>query len=281
MTLSIKEREKRVLEYLEQNKNYREIQALFHISSREISFIAKKAKAKKEKEEETKLQRSLTSKAYKLYSKGKDPLYVATTLGIVAQEAKKLYMDYLELKGCHHVVEVLQQFDRQTIRNFSKSYTTNDNRIDEKKLIEAIKISTNLPKIKEEYNIILPELQDLRNQRNYYNSENKLLISKNLELQEGLSFARNRTKEYITELLKQKEPYIRASIMTIIKIIKEDPEKKILINNNNNNVHSSDQIISEMVAKFYDTISETIVLSITHLTNNNYDRYNNQEKNII
>ena len=64
MTLSIKEREKRVLEYLEQNKNYREIQALFHISSREISFIAKKAKAKKEKEEETKLQRSLTSKAY-------------------------------------------------------------------------------------------------------------------------------------------------------------------------------------------------------------------------
>jgi hypothetical protein len=281
MTLSIKEREKRVLECLDQNKNYREIQALFHISSREISFIAKKAKAKKEKEEETKLQRSLTSKAYKLYSKRKDPLYVATTLGIVAQEAKKLYMDYLELKGCHHIVEVLQQFDRQTIRNFSKSYTTNDNRIDEKKLIEAIKISPNLPKIKEEYNIILPELQDLRNQRNYYNSENKLLISKNLELQEGLSFARNRTKEYITELLKQKEPYIRASIMTIIKIIKEDPEKKILINNNNNNVHSSDQIISEMVAKFYDTISETIVLSITDLTNNNYDRYNNQEKNII
>jgi hypothetical protein len=281
MTLSIKEREKRVLECLDQNKNYREIQALFHISSREISFIAKKAKAKKEKEEETKLQRSLTSKAYKLYSKRKDPLYVATTLGIVAQEAKKLYMDYLELKGCHHIVEVLQQFDRQTIRNFSKSYTTNDNRIDEKKLIEAIKISPNLPKIKEEYNIILPKLQDLRNQRNYYNSENKLLISKNLELQEGLSFARNRTKEYITELLKQKEPYIRASIMTIIKIIKEDPEKKILINNNNNKIHSSDQIISEMVAKFYDTISETIVLSITHLTNNNYDRYNNQEKNII
>jgi hypothetical protein len=281
MTLSIKEREKRVLECLDQNKNYREIQALFHISSREISFIAKKAKAKKEKEEETKLQRSLTSKAYKLYSKRKDPLYVATTLGIVAQEAKKLYMDYLELKGCHHIVEVLQQFDRQTIRNFSKSYTTNDNRIDEKKLIEAIKISPNLPKIKEEYNIILPKLQDLRNQRNYYNSENKLLISKNLELQEGLSFALNRTKEYITELLKQKEPYIRASIMTIIKIIKEDPEKKILINNDNNKIHSSDQIISEMVSKFYDTISETIVLSITHLTNNNYDRYNNQEKNII
>lgn len=124
MTLSIKEREKRVLECLEQNKNYREIQALFHISPREISSIVKKANAKKDKEEEKKLQRSLTSKAYKLYSKRKDPLHVATTFGIGAQEAKKLYMDYLELKGCHHVGEVLQQFDIQTIRNFSKSYTT-------------------------------------------------------------------------------------------------------------------------------------------------------------
>src|ERR671912_1190820 len=275
MIISTKEREKRVLEWLEQNKSYREIQDQFHISSREISSIVKKAKEKKDKEEEKKIQRSLTSKAYKLYSKGKDPLHVATTLGIEAPETKKLYMDYLDLKGCHHVVEVLQQFDIQTIRNFSKSYMGNDNRIDENKLIEAIKISAILPKIKEEYNIISSQLPDLRNQRNYYDSQNKLLIIKDLELRDGLSFARNRTKEYITELLKQKDPYIRASIMTIIKIIKEDPYKEILINNNNN-VRSSDQIISEVVDKFYDTISETIVLSVT--PNNNYDyMYNNQE----
>jgi hypothetical protein len=77
-------------------------------------------------------------------------------------------------------------------------------------------------------------------------------------------------------LLKQKDPYIRASIMTIIKIIKEDPEKEILMNNNN--LRSSDQKISEMVAKFYDTISETIVNNINNSKNNNYDIYNNQEK---
>ncbi len=283
MSLSTKEREKHVLECLGQNKNYREIQDLFHISPREISSIVKKAKEKKDKEEEKKLQRSLISKAYKLYSKGKDPLHVATTLGIGAPEAKKLYSDYLDLKGYYHIAEVLQQFDIQTIRNFSKSYMANDNnRIDEKKLIEASKISTNLPKIKEEYNVILSQLPELRKERNDYQSQKNLLINKILELQDELSLAQNRTKEYITELLKQKEPYIRASIMTIIKIIKEDPEKKFIINNNNN-VHSSDQIISEMVAKFYDAISETIVLSITNLNfnnnnNNNYDRYNNQEK---
>jgi hypothetical protein len=210
-----------------------------------------------------------------LYTKGKNPLYVATTLGIGASEAKKIYMDYLD-QGCYHLVEVLQQFNRQTIQNFSKAYMTNDNRIDEKKLFEAIKISTNLPKIKE-YSSISSQLRELRNQRDSYYSHNNFLINKNLELQDGLSLTRNKIKEHITKLLKQKDSYIRLSIMTILKIIK-DPEKEILLNNNN--LRSSDQKISEMVAKFHDTISETIVHSIINSNNNNYNynMYNNQEK---
>ena len=278
MNLSTKEREKRVLECIAQNKNYREIQSLFHISSREISSIVKKEKAKTDKEEEEKLQRSITSKAYKLYRKGKDPLNVVTRLGIEAPEAKKLYMDYLELKGCRHIVEVLQQFDIQTIRDFSKSYTTNDNRIDEKKLTEAIKISTSLPKIKEEYNNKLPQLRFLREQRDYFYSQNYYLINQNLELQDQLSLTRNKTKEYITGILRRKDPYFRLSIITILKIIKEDSEKEILLNNNNN-LHSSDQIVSEIVSKFDDAISETIVNSIMNSSdNNNNNMYNSQEK---
>ena len=62
--------------------------------------------------------------------------------------------------------------------------------------------------------------------------------------------------------------------MTILNIIKEDPEKELIFSNN---LHHSDQKITEMVAKFHDAISETIVNSITNL-NNNYDMYNNQEK---
>ena len=292
MSLSTKEREKRVLECLEQNKNYREIQAQLHISSREVSSIAKKAKEKKDKEEEKKLQRSLTSKAYKLFAKGKDLLHVATTLGIGAPETKKLYLDYLDLKGYHHIAEVLQQFDIQTIKNFSKSYTTNDNRIDEKKLIEAIKISTGLPKIKEEYNnkssqlrLLQEQLTFLREQIDLFSSRNNFLLHKNLELLDEFNFIRNKIKEDSIGILKTKDPFIRSSIITILKIIKDDPEKEILINNNNNNnnknnnnLHSFDQKISEMVAKFIDTISETIVNSIINSKNNNYNTYNSQEK---
>ena len=115
-------------------------------------------------------------------------LHVATTLGIEAPEARKIYTDYLDLKGCHHLVEVLQQFDRKTIRNFSNSYMTKDNKIDEQKIIEAINISMNLPKIKEEYYNILSQLRNLRNQRDKSLSENKLLINKNLNLQDDINF---------------------------------------------------------------------------------------------
>jgi hypothetical protein len=270
--------EKHVLECLGQNKNYREIQDLFHISPREISSIIKKAKEKKDKEEEKKLQRSLISKAYKLYSKGKDPLHVATTLGIGAPEAKKLYIDYLDLKGYYHIAEVLQQFDIQTIRNFSKSYMTDDKRIDEKKLIEAIKISTSLSKIKEEYNTKSSQLRLLQEQIDYFYPRNKFLINKNLELQDEFNLTQNKIKEYITDLLRQKEPYIRATVVKILNIIKEDPEKEILINNNNNNLHFSDQKISEIVAKVKDTISEIIVNSLINSNSRNYDVYNSQEK---
>ena len=247
MILSTKEKEKRVLEYLEQNKSYQEIQDQIHISSRDISFIGKKAKEKKDKEEEKKIQTSITSKAYKLFTKGKDLLHVATTLGIEAQEVRKLYTDYLDLKGYHYIVKVLQQFERRTIRNFSKPYN------------------------------ISSQLKGLQDQRDYYHHHNDFLFSKNFELQDELSLIRNKIKADITELLKLKDPYIRASIMTILKIIIEDPEKEILINNNN--LHPSDQKISEVVAKFHDTISETIVNNIINSkNNNNYNMYNNQEK---
>ena len=65
--------------------------------------------------------------------------------------------------------------------------------------------------------------------------------------------------------------------MTVLKIIIEDPEKEILIDNNN--LHPSDQKISEVVAKFNDAISETIVNNIINSkNNNNYNMYNNREK---
>ena len=51
MIISAEEREKLVVEYLEKNIPYKEIEGLLHISSRDISLIQKNAREKKEKEE--------------------------------------------------------------------------------------------------------------------------------------------------------------------------------------------------------------------------------------
>jgi hypothetical protein len=72
---------------------------------------------------------------------------------------------------------------------------TKDNEIDEQKIIEAINMSMNLPKIKEEYNNISSQLRNLRDQRNFYLSENKLLINKNLVLEDELILTWKKIKD--------------------------------------------------------------------------------------
>ena len=69
MIISAEEREKLVVEYLEKNIPYKEIENLLHISSRDISIIQKKAREKKEKEEKNEIITSVTSKALKLFYK--------------------------------------------------------------------------------------------------------------------------------------------------------------------------------------------------------------------
>jgi hypothetical protein len=54
MIISSEEREKRVLEYLEESKSYKEIENLLHISSRDISIIQKKTREKKRKKKKKK-----------------------------------------------------------------------------------------------------------------------------------------------------------------------------------------------------------------------------------
>ena len=71
MILSTKEKEKRVLECLDQNKSYREIEDLYHISSRDISLIVKKAREKKDREEERKYRHLLPQKPINCLQKGR------------------------------------------------------------------------------------------------------------------------------------------------------------------------------------------------------------------
>jgi hypothetical protein len=143
-----------------------------------------------------------------------------------------------------------------------------ENGIGKKEIVEAVKMSNDLPNIKEEYHNISNELSDLQKERDFYISDNKLLISKNCELNDECNSLllkiesknkmlqltedelnkkreildtitdseeyvtlKNRIEEQVNDFLNQKKELLKLAATTILNIIKKDPEKETIINN--------------------------------------------------
>ena len=183
MDLSVKEKEKYVLKLRQEGKTYRDIAHELLISPREISKILKKANGEMEEKERKKIVLSNTAKALQLYKKGKSPTEVAIKLDLSPQEAQSLYSNYLSLNNLHHFIETFKQFDNESLQDFIDCYNfMKENGIAKREMIETIKMSNELSKIKEEYQDISNELTELQKERDFYILDNKLLISKNSEM---------------------------------------------------------------------------------------------------
>ena len=105
------------------------------------------------------------------------------------QEAQSLYINYLSLNNLHHFVETFKQFDDVSLQDFIGYYNfMKENGIGKKEIVEAIKISNDFPIIKEEYHDISDQLTELREQRDFYLPDNKILICKNCELNNDVQF---------------------------------------------------------------------------------------------
>lgn len=84
------ERRKRIIDlYFNQHKSYAEIAEIERISPRDIHAIIKKEEARRQKYKHEKQQQEISSKAYKLFSKGKRPLAVAIELNLREPQATK------------------------------------------------------------------------------------------------------------------------------------------------------------------------------------------------
>lgn len=159
-----------------------------------------------------------------------------------------------------------------------------ENGITKEEIVEAIKISNDYPIIKEEYQDISDQLKELQRQRDFYISDNKLLMLKNCELNneynslvskiesekkileltenelnkkreildtiknsEDYAILKNKIEQQVNDFLNQKKDFFKLTIMTILDIIKKDPKKEILINNilnPNENLESGFYLIS-------------------------------------
>jgi hypothetical protein len=185
------------------------------------------------------------------------------------QESKTLYANYLYLNNLHHFVERFKEFDNDSLQDFIDYYGfMKGNGITKEEIVEAIKISNDYPKIKEEYYSISDELKEIKRQRDFYLSDNKILMSKNFEMNNECNLIlskigsqnkllqltenelnkkrelldiltnsgeyailKNRIEEQVNEFLIQKKEFFKLIAMTILNIIKEDPKKETLVNN--------------------------------------------------
>jgi DNA-binding CsgD family transcriptional regulator len=107
------ERERLVLELYNQGKTYREISKEARISPRDIGVILNKVMEEKkteakgqhhnnaDAEKNQEQQLSLSTQAYKLFSKGKTPLEVSIELNLRESEATKFCREYWKLKQLH------------------------------------------------------------------------------------------------------------------------------------------------------------------------------------
>ena len=309
MDLSVKEKEKYVLKLREEGKTYRDIAHELLISPREISKILKKANGEMEEKEKKKIVLSNTAKALQLYKKGKSPTEVAIKLDLSPQEARSLYLDYLSLNNHHHFTETFKQFDNDSLQDIINLFhLMKQEGIGKKEIVETSKMINDLRKIKEEYYDISDQLSDLQKQRDFYLSDNKLLINKNFEMNnesnsllsklesdksilqvtenelnkkrdlldtiknsEDYATLKKQIGEQINDFLNQKNEFFKLAVMTILKIMKEDPEKEMVINNiinSNENPDSEFYLISyeEKIAQIAADTLQNFALEIN--TNN-------------
>jgi predicted DNA-binding protein YlxM (UPF0122 family) len=84
--------------YFNQHKSYAEIAQIEKMSPRDIHDIIKEEEARRQKYKDKQQQEETSSKAYRLFSKGKQPIEVAIALILREPEATKLYR-VLEVKA--------------------------------------------------------------------------------------------------------------------------------------------------------------------------------------
>jgi hypothetical protein len=143
----------------------------------------KETSGEKEAKERKKIVLSKTAQALQLFKRGKSPTEVAIKLDLNPQETNSLYLNYLSLNNLHHFVEIFKEFDNELLQDFiNYYYFMKENGITKEEIVEAIKISNDYSIIKEEYQDISDQLKELKRQRDFYLSDNKLLMLKNCEL---------------------------------------------------------------------------------------------------
>jgi hypothetical protein len=164
------QRKKRIIDlYHNQEKTTREIAEIERISLHDISAILKEEEARRQKNKD----QEQSSKAYKLFSKGKTPVEVATTLNLREPEVTKLFREYLKLQGSHKLNLVYEEIGEDNIEDFVEFYNRSKERgMGRMHMVKALAIADKeLPYLEEKCELLKVENNDLESKKQQLNNE--------------------------------------------------------------------------------------------------------------
>ena len=199
MVLTRQEKEKLVLDLYNQGKTYREIAEEARMSPRDIGVIVNKAVREEElktdhrndKENqdtnnsaEKKLkdqELSLSTRAYKLFSKGKALVEVAVALNLEEAEVTRYYKEYLKLKQSHGLYLTYEEIEGE-IEPFLKLYELSKAAdMGTKQVVNLLEIANNdLPALENRYHklkneVVHLEYRKANSNRTLQNLENQMV----------------------------------------------------------------------------------------------------------
>lgn len=161
-------KEKKVIEMLENNKNFQEIAKTFRVSPNFISMVKKKMLG-----EDTTINKKLSipSQALKLFSEGNSILEVIIILDRPSSEIRNYYADYLRLRNMIYLVSLIEAYQDglPTITKLVKYITQNPSTKDE--LLVAIRLVKDLHRLRAIKKQLENNVKVLRQERDYLSEE--------------------------------------------------------------------------------------------------------------
>src|SRR5918992_4141992 len=115
MELTRQEKEKLVLDLRSQGKTFREIAKEAQISPRDIKDILNKSVSEEQ-------SMSISSQAYRLFSKGKTTLEVAIALQLEADKVSEYHNEYLKLIHLDNLNQIYEEIGDNDIEPFVRLY---------------------------------------------------------------------------------------------------------------------------------------------------------------
>jgi len=166
------QKESRVIELYEQNKNYREIAQEVHMSLTDISAIVKRHTGEKVQQiqangEQQRQQKTIDTKALELFEAGRTLVQVAIELDLKSSDAIRLNKEWWQLKGLSKLNQTYEEIGDEIFRLVNLYKHVKKAGMGPQQVVSALRIVEQLPTVEKQLQTLVNDVYTLedRNER--------------------------------------------------------------------------------------------------------------------